>query len=160
MFAFVADARFRLKPPMPSNYFGNCLSGRAIFVERSELLGENGMVVASEAISEGIKGLEEGALNGVENWCSMMATATVDGDDFGGNYKPISVAGSPRFEVYSADFGWGRPIKVELVSAESSETIALSESRDGDGGMEIGVVKNKDEIENFVALFSKGLECL
>ncbi|XP_022955408.1 phenolic glucoside malonyltransferase 1-like isoform X2 [Cucurbita moschata] len=153
-FGFPADARSRLKPPLPSNYFGNCVSVRGVFIERTELLGEKGIVVGSKAISEAVKSLEEGALDRAERWCKFMIASI--GNDSG--EKMITVGGSPKFEVYSADFGWGKPRKVELVSSESPTTVSLTDSGDGDGGIEIGVVKERDELEGFAALFVKGLE--
>ncbi|XP_022151598.1 phenolic glucoside malonyltransferase 1-like [Momordica charantia] len=157
VFAFAADARSRLKPPVPLNYFGNCLVAGFVLLERSELLGENGIVVASEAISEAIRNLGETALKGAETWCSSMAAMT---SDYSQPKGIISISGSPRFEVYSADFGWGKPRKVEIASAESSSVFSLSDTPNGDGGIEIGVVRERNEMENFVALFGKGFECL
>ncbi|XP_022151599.1 phenolic glucoside malonyltransferase 1-like [Momordica charantia] len=157
VFGFAADARTRLKPPVPSNYFGNCLVACFVFMERSEILGENGMVVASEAISEAIRNLGETALKGAENWCSLMAEIISDNSQSAGF---ISIAGSPRFGDYSANFGWGKPRKVEIASAESSLEFSFTDTPNGDGGIEIGVVRERDEMETFVTLFAQGFECL
>ncbi|KAM5552208.1 hypothetical protein ABKV19_026865 [Rosa sericea] len=54
--AFTVDCRSRLDPPVPENYFGNCMMGVMGFAEAKELLGEDGLVVAVTAISETIKG--------------------------------------------------------------------------------------------------------
>lgn len=53
---------------------------------------------------------KEGVLRGVENRISKMC-----GIQSGERLKRVvGVAGSHRYEVYNADFGWGRPMKVEL----------------------------------------------
>ncbi|KAI8534131.1 hypothetical protein RHMOL_Rhmol10G0064800 [Rhododendron molle] len=70
----------------------------------------------------------------------------------------FSLAASPRFEFYDADFGWGRPTKVELVSIEKSGAFSLSDPRDGDGRIEIGVALKKHETEAFASLFASGPE--
>ncbi|XP_022151611.1 phenolic glucoside malonyltransferase 1-like [Momordica charantia] len=158
LFSFGADARSRLKPPVPSNYFGNCLVAAFVSMERSELLGENGIVVASEAISEEIRNLGERGLKGAENLCSSMAAMI--SSDYSQETGIISIAGSPRFEVYSANFGWGKPRKVEMVSPESTSVFLFTDSGNSDGGMEIGVVRERNEMETFVALFAEGFECL
>ncbi|XP_038893596.1 phenolic glucoside malonyltransferase 1-like [Benincasa hispida] len=155
-FGFAADARTRLKPQVPLNYFGNCLVGGFVCLERNELLGENGIILACNEISKAIQNLEEGALKGAENWGSLMSQMTNDYS----KAQAISLAGSPRFGVYNADFGWGKPKKVEIVSAESPFVFSLTDSRNGDVGMEIGVVKERDEMEAFVALFNEGFESL
>ncbi|GMN36566.1 hypothetical protein TIFTF001_042463 [Ficus carica] len=68
------------------------------------------------------------------------------------------VAGSPRFGVYEVDFGWGKPEKVEIVSVERTGAMALVESRDGSGGIEIGLVLKKHKMDVFSSLFHAGLE--
>jgi hypothetical protein len=72
----------------------------------------------------------------------------------------VGIAGSPRFELYNTDFGWGRPRKVEMISIDRTGAICLSDSRDGGGGIEIGLVLKKQEMEVFASLFSRGLEAL
>ncbi|EEF34759.1 anthocyanin 5-aromatic acyltransferase, putative [Ricinus communis] len=75
--------------------------------------------------------------------------------------EAIGVAGSPRFQVYAIDFGWGRPKKVEVTSIDrSSGTISMAESRDGTGGVEIGIALKKHEMEIFDSLFSNGIRDL
>ncbi|XP_023519362.1 malonyl-CoA:anthocyanidin 5-O-glucoside-6''-O-malonyltransferase-like [Cucurbita pepo subsp. pepo] len=156
LFVFGADARSRLKPPVPLNYFGNCLVGSFLSIERIELLGENGIALACEQISKAIKNLEEGAFKGEENLGAIMSEST---NDYSKSHA-ISLSGSPRFGVYNVDFGWGKPMKVEIVSAESPLVFSLSDSKNSDVGMEIGVVKERDQMEAFAALFNEGFEAL
>ncbi|XP_022970587.1 phenolic glucoside malonyltransferase 1-like [Cucurbita maxima] len=156
-FVFSGDVRSRLKPPVPLNYFGNCVVGSFLSFERIELLGENGIALACEQISKATKNLGGGgALKGAENLGTIMSEVTNDYS----KVQTISLAGSPRFGVYSADFGWGKPMKVEIVSAESPLVFSLTDSRNSDVGMEIGVVKERDQMETFAALFNEGFEAL
>ncbi|XP_038893856.1 phenolic glucoside malonyltransferase 1-like [Benincasa hispida] len=152
-FGFGADARSRLKPSLPSNYFGNCLSGRACAIERKDLLSEKGILLAIQAISEAVKSLGEETLDGIEHFCPFLIASFNDDSP----EKVLSISGSPKFEVYSADFGWGKPKKMEWVSVESSTEISLTDRGNGDGGIEIGLVKEKHEMERLVDLFVKGL---
>ncbi|RXH89630.1 hypothetical protein DVH24_031987 [Malus domestica] len=55
--SFSVDCRSRLTPPLPANYFGNCVTGCLAPAERKGLLGEDSWVVAVNAITETIKGL-------------------------------------------------------------------------------------------------------
>ena len=68
----------------------------------------------------------------------------------------IGVAGSPRFEAYSNDFGWGRPKKVEMASIDRTGAFCLSDSKNGDG-VEVSFVSNKRAMETFAYLFANGL---
>ncbi|KAI9086088.1 hypothetical protein K1719_031921 [Acacia pycnantha] len=123
LFILSVDYRSRLDPQIPSAYFGNCIGAIEAVVETKNLLGDDGFIVALEAMSESLKSLE----------------------------------GSPRFEVYNSDFGWGRPKKVEIVSIDNTGAFSLSDSRNGNGGIEIGLVLSKPKMEAFSALFVKGL---
>ncbi|XP_023520039.1 phenolic glucoside malonyltransferase 1-like [Cucurbita pepo subsp. pepo] len=154
-FVFSADVRSRLRPAVPLNYFGNCVVGSFLSFERIELLGENGIALACEQISKATKNLG-GALKGEEKLGRLMSEATNDYSKI----QAISLAGSPRFGVYNADFGWGKPMKVEIVSAESPLVFSLSDSKNSDVGMEIGVVKERDQMETFAALFNEGFDAL
>ncbi|KAK9108591.1 hypothetical protein Syun_024602 [Stephania yunnanensis] len=62
-------------------------------------------------------------------------------------------------KVYETDFGWGRPKKVEVVSVEESGATWLSKSRDGEngGGVEVGVILSKVEMDAFGSLFADTL---
>ncbi|XP_062009780.1 phenolic glucoside malonyltransferase 1-like [Rosa rugosa] len=149
---FPVDCRSRLDPPIPATYFGNCIAGRLAIAETKGLLGEDGLVVAVSAIIEAIKGLDDGVLNGAENWVSRLCTVLSD--------RVASIAGSHRFGVYETDFGWGIPKKVDLVSIDRTGAISLSDTNDSDGGLDVGLVLQKHHTEVFASLFAKGLENL
>ena len=75
-------------------------------------------------------------------------------------HRIAGIAGSPRFELYNTDFGWGKPTKVEMISMDKTGAIRVSESRDDARGIEIGLVLKKHEMEVFASVFAKGLEVL
>jgi len=145
------DCRNRLEPPTPATYFGNCIGARLAIVKTNELLGEDGLIVAVEVLSEALETLKYGVLNGAENWSSWLLEGLAIAD-----VKTIGVAGSPKFEVYGTDFGCGKPKKVEMVSIDRTGAFCLSDSRNGDG-VEIGFVSNKKAMEAFASLFVKGI---
>nr|WOJ45858.1 malonyltransferase 3 [Fragaria x ananassa] len=149
---FPVDCRSRLDPPIPATYFGNCIAGRLAIAETKGLLGEDGLVVAVNAIIEAIKSLDYGVLNGAENWVSRLCTVLSD--------RVASVAGSHRFGVYETDFGWGIPKKVDLVSIDRTGAISLSDTNNGDRGLDVGLVLQKHYIDVFASQFAKGLENL
>ncbi|TKY65081.1 Phenolic glucoside malonyltransferase 2 [Spatholobus suberectus] len=151
MLAFSVDCRGRLEPPLPATYFGNCVGGRLATAETRELLGEDGLTVAVEALSDALETLKDGALSGAENWSTWLL------EGFNDDVRVIGVAGSPRFEVYSNDFGWGRPKKVEMVSIDRTAAFCFSDSRNDDR-VEICFVSKKEAMEAFASLFVNGLE--
>ena len=74
--------------------------------------------------------------------------------------RVTAIAGSHRLGVYDTDFGWGTPIKVELVSIDRTGAISLSDTDNGDGGVDVGLVLQKHYIKVFASHFAKSLESL
>ncbi|XP_048434625.1 phenolic glucoside malonyltransferase 1-like [Pyrus x bretschneideri] len=155
LFIFSVDCRSRFDPPLPANYFGNCLTGRKAVAETNRLLGEDGLIVAVSAISEAIKSLDEGVLKGAENRVSGLYSGVRSKDR-----TKFSVAGSHQFKIYGTDFGWGRPRKTDVVSIDRTGAISLADSKNCGGGVEIGLVLKKHHMDVFASLFAKGLESL
>ncbi|KAG6497583.1 phenolic glucoside malonyltransferase 2-like [Zingiber officinale] len=148
---FPGNCRERIKPPLPAEYFGNCTTGNIAHAKAIDLAGEDGVVTAARIIGEAIEQFKEDPLK--------------DADKFPEKYqaipgKPLRVAGSPVFKVYDVDFGWGRPVKVDVPSISKAGVISVSESRDESGGVEIGLVMPKTEMDEFEAHFSNGLKRL
>lgn len=149
-FVPVADCRERFEFPIPARYFGNCLAFLFISARRSELMGKDGVVFAAKAIGRKICELEKGALVGAENWMSNLNHVVKTG-------RVLAVAGSPKFGVYETDFGWGRPKKFELVHIGAYGSFSLSESRDEEGAIEIGLVIGRDKLNLFNVVFQQCL---
>ncbi|KAF2313671.1 hypothetical protein GH714_012660 [Hevea brasiliensis] len=155
MIGFTADCRARLEPPLPANYFGNCVGAYTDVTEAEVLMEENGLAFVAQSFSKLIKGLGKGPYKGAKD--SLERFLEMDP----GTMEIFGVAGSPRFQVYESDFGWGRPKKVEITSIDRTNgSISMAESKDGSGGVEIGIVLKKNEMEIFDSLFINGLKDL
>ncbi|XP_045814020.1 phenolic glucoside malonyltransferase 1-like [Trifolium pratense] len=152
IFIFSVDCRARLDPPISSMYIGNCVAGQIVELEPKKFIGQEGFLSALEGMNKGLNKVKnDGVLNDAENWLDNM---------FNGNksIKIYSIAGSPRFEVYGIDFGFGKPKKVDLTSTDKTGAFSISESRNNDGGVEIGLALNEQEMEAFSTFFVQGLE--
>ncbi|KAL9293220.1 Malonyl-CoA:anthocyanidin 5-O-glucoside-6''-O-malonyltransferase [Arabidopsis thaliana] len=150
---FASDFRSRLNPPLPPTFFGNCIVGSGDFDVKAEpILQEGkGFISAVETLSGWVNGLcpeniEKNMLLPFEAFKRMEP-----------GRQMISVAGSTRLGIYGSDFGWGKPVKVEIVTIDKDASVSLSESGDGSGGVEVGVCLKKDDVERFGSLFSIGL---
>ncbi|KAF7813174.1 phenolic glucoside malonyltransferase 1-like [Senna tora] len=154
LFTFGADLRSRLDPPVPPTYFGNCVGGAMFVFETKRLMEGDGFVCGVEGISEGLKRMEEEEDLISEAERLFLETGKMMRDK---NVRSFTLAGSPRFDVYGNDFGWGRPKKVEVASIDETGSISLAESRNKNGGIEIGLVLNQTVMEAFASLFLKRL---
>ena len=153
VFIFAMDCRSRLDPSISTMYIGNCIAGQKIVFETKNLIGKNGFVNALEGINKALNGVKDvGVLNGAENWVSNMYSG-IEG-------KIYSIAGSPRFEFYSSDFGFGKPKKVDMTSTDKTGSFSLGESWNNNGGIEIGLALSKEVMEAFSTLFVQGLESI
>ncbi|GLU01814.1 hypothetical protein SLE2022_190980 [Rubroshorea leprosula] len=154
LLGFTADYRSRLDPPVPENYFGNCVGPRWQAVRARDFMDKNGLAFAVKKLSDEIKDMEKSqVLAGAENKLSSILELAKES---AGSLQCISVAGSARFKVYESDFGWGKPKKVEIASIDRTGAISLAESADGGGGVEIGLALMKREMEIFASLFIHG----
>ncbi|PRQ58373.1 putative transferase [Rosa chinensis] len=155
-FNYSADSRNRLEYPLPSSYFGNCLSIRSTQVKKSVLVKENGLIMAVDAIGKNVKDLESGVLRGAKEWTSDW--------DEGTNSPPMHLtllAGSPRLDFYNdIDFGWGRPKKSEVINVDFDfpKFIYLSNSREEEGGFEIVLALEKAKMKSFTSIFEQALK--
>lgn len=150
-FGFIAGGLTRVGYPVPVTYFGNCIGfGRAMAV-RGELIGEDGILVAATAIRGTIKMLDKAMFSQADKWVAEWQTLI-------GSDIHIIVSGSPKLDLYEKDFGWGRPKKIEEIEIDTTKAISLSESRNVKGGMEIGMVLPKPQMEAFAIIFKEGLK--
>ncbi|CAN0916584.1 Malonyl-CoA:anthocyanidin 5-O-glucoside-6''-O-malonyltransferase [Linum grandiflorum] len=155
MFGFVADCRSRMEPPLPANYFGNCvLSYPTPAMKIGDLVHDGGTARVARTIIEMIKKLDDNALEGAKGKLGriIQVVSTIKEGLVG-----VGVAGSPRLGVYDVDFGFGRPVKVEVTSIDRTSAISMAESGDGSGGVEIGVVLLRHEMDKFASSFFDGL---
>ncbi|XP_074559089.1 malonyl-coenzyme A:anthocyanin 3-O-glucoside-6''-O-malonyltransferase-like [Curcuma longa] len=149
---FAGNLRARLKPPIPAPYFGNCLSAALTETKAGELTKENAVVAAARLIGEAIEAFKEKPFKDVEKWPELSKIL--------GETDMLGVAGSPTFKVYDVDFGWGRPKKVEITSIAKTGAMAVAESREEEGGVEIGLMKPKAEMAMFEKHFNDGLKTI
>lgn len=147
-FCFVGDCRNREEFAIPGTYFGNCLAICFVAVKMSELVSEEGILSAAKAIGQRVRDFENGALRGAENWMNDWKEKSEG---------VVTVAGSPKLGVYETDFGWGRPRKSEVAQIDASSCIYIGDSRDEEGGVEIGVALTKSEMEAFGSFYEEAL---
>ncbi|RID65758.1 hypothetical protein BRARA_D00936 [Brassica rapa] len=152
-YGFAVDCRSLLDPPVPSNYFGNCVSASLGMPLTAEtFMGEEGFLSAARMVSDSVEGLDETVAFKLPEIMGAFMSSLPPGAQL------LSVAGSTRFGVYGLDFGWGKPQRVVIVSIDQGEAISMAEGRDGNGGVEIGFSLKKHEMESLIDLLHQGLK--
>nr|GMD30055.1 malonyl-coenzyme A:anthocyanin 3-O-glucoside-6''-O-malonyltransferase-like [Ipomoea batatas] len=153
-FFCAADYRARLDPPVPRNYFGNCILGFVGKAKRKNLVGEEGFEEAAVVIGESI-----------HSQLDTNKDDDIDDDKWGelsriNPDRSFSVASSPRFDYYQLDFGWGKPKKFEVPSIDVTGAMSLSTAKDYEGGLEVGLSLPISQINTFTRVFTQGLRAI
>ncbi|KAL0282994.1 UNVERIFIED_CONTAM: Anthocyanidin 3-O-glucoside 6''-O-acyltransferase [Sesamum angustifolium] len=88
-FLFAVDSRARSDPPVPGNYFGNCLSYGMVRIRHQDLVGNEGFFLAAESIADVIKKQVSGSarvdLYSTDfGWGKVrkLETLTIDGEKY------------------------------------------------------------------------------
>lgn len=150
-FHCVADYRARLDPPIPETFFGNCLGVCYTTAKRIKLLGDDGFsnaaMLIGEAIGKMLGNKEEMHLGGemyIKGAVPMPPTM-------------LGVTGSPKFNIYNVDFGFGKAKKVEFSSTDFSRSMSLTVSKESEDDLEIGLSLPRTQMEAFAAIFKSSM---
>ncbi|KAH0705125.1 hypothetical protein KY290_009820 [Solanum tuberosum] len=114
----VIGTRTRLNPPLPEEYWGNAAIFKPIKVKAGELL-ENRLGYAALLINKVVASQNyEEVIDSYKRW--VEKPVIVDKKSlFVANR--LSISSSPKFSVYSCDFGWGKPVGVRSGMANKGD---------------------------------------
>ncbi|KAI7728467.1 hypothetical protein M8C21_030019 [Ambrosia artemisiifolia] len=141
--------RRRLSPPLPDNYFGNCIQTLRETTTAGELLdhsiGWTAWKLHEAVVNHGDKEIREY----MDSWVKSPFVYKM-GVFFDGN--SIQMGSSPRFDMYGNEFGLGKGLAVLSGYANKFDgKVTLYPGRDGGGSMDLEVCMLP---ENMVALES------
>lgn len=150
--ALPGDCRARLDPPLPDNYFGNCIAFILAESSRGKLRGKEGIAEAVVAIDKAIKETFNK---------SKEAAGVVDVSGYQefrklNRRRVLMVAGSIGFDLDGHDFGWGTAKKSEFIHVHTKETFSLSKPTSFEG-VQIGLSMSRVEMDAFAAVFQRGI---
>lgn len=114
-------------------------------------MGENGFVEAVNAIESRVRERKSDPLTGAEKIMSDVRNLSKS------EQPALTIAGSPRLGAYETDFGWGKPRKSEVVHIEFFGCISLSDSRQSEVAIEIGVALRRTRMSSFADNLEKQL---
>ncbi|KDP38697.1 hypothetical protein JCGZ_04050 [Jatropha curcas] len=143
------DGRSRLKPPLPSGYFGN-----AVF--RASLTALSGEII-SETLKETVERIRK-AINRMDDEFLRSTMDYIDGlDDISAiqNRCPnLGITSWMRIPFYSLDFGMGKPLCFRPVNpVEGKGYILPTPSNEIDGSWALIITLEINHMESFNKLF-------
>ncbi|KAG6501550.1 hypothetical protein ZIOFF_041431 [Zingiber officinale] len=150
--AFPGNCRERIQPPLPAEYFSNYIGGNFVHAKAVDLAGEDGVAAAARLIGEAIEQFKEDPLKDAAKWMDRYQAIALQ--------RPLSVAGSPGFKIYDVDFGWGRPVKVDMPSISWGGPFRCRRAEMRSAEWKSVWWCPKTEMDEFEAHFSNGLKLL
>ncbi|KAL1535722.1 phenolic glucoside malonyltransferase 1-like [Salvia divinorum] len=148
-FGSPVNCRQRLNPPLPDNYFGNCLIQFIAVSSHGKLKGNDGFITAAELVATALKialkstTVSEFFENRAEIFSEMKGK------------RVIRVVGSSKLDQCDADYGWGRAVKYECIHTDFYEAVHVC--KDIHGGIELGLSMPKPNMDIFAEVFTKCL---
>ncbi|CAI0408132.1 unnamed protein product [Linum tenue] len=109
-FGIQVGFRGRFEPnKFPAHYFGNAIGGRTVTMKVKDLVAEGSLGrVAAEVNRVVAETTDEKLREAVEDW--------IESPDMRGlgefTEGALMLSGSPRFDAYGTDFGWGKAVAV------------------------------------------------
>ncbi|KAB2613793.1 phenolic glucoside malonyltransferase 2-like [Pyrus ussuriensis x Pyrus communis] len=142
--SFSVNCRSRLPSFIPANYFGNCVMGCLALAERKGLLGEDGLVVAVNAITETIK-VDDGIwMNGAGKFFNSLYPSDEQTSSSAGHQRLFTNAGSHRFDT-----------STEVVRINRIGTVTFADGNNGGGAVNVGLVLKKLQMEALLPFLLK-----
>ncbi|KAG6395195.1 hypothetical protein SASPL_145836 [Salvia splendens] len=143
------NCRQRLDPPLPENYFGNCLIHMIAVSSHGILKGDEGFAAAAEAVAAAVKSVQKrtSVLEYFERRSEIISELK--------GKRLVRVAGSSKLDEYGADYGWGRAVKYECIHTDFHGAVNICKARQG--GIELGFSMSKAKMDSFVDVFNKYL---
>ncbi|KAJ8750666.1 hypothetical protein K2173_015847 [Erythroxylum novogranatense] len=146
------DGRSRLRPPLPSGYFGNVIFTTTV----TSLSGD----IKTETLVQTIKRLRE-SLKRMDNEYLRSALDHLQVQpDLGALVRGPTTFKSPNLNVNSwislpthdADFGWGRPLHMGPASVLYEGTVYILKTPAKDGGLSVIIRLEDDILQRFETL--------
>nr|XP_018906383.1 PREDICTED: BAHD acyltransferase DCR-like [Bemisia tabaci] len=136
LFRFEVNCRHRLNPRLDPYYFGNVILGAAVSASADELLTRDlgwGAGLIHETVATWDDSTVRREIAAWEREPRMSLYGIAEG-------PTISIGSSPRFPIYEADFGWGRPLAVRSGRNNKFDgKVMVNPAREGDGGVVLEV---------------------
>jgi shikimate O-hydroxycinnamoyltransferase len=149
-----ADARSRVRPPLPAGYLGNAIFRASTVAKAGDVVSEPLDGVAGR-VSDATARLDDEYVRSLVD-CLEQVVSDAAGLRKGEWVMPetdlwvISWQGLP---IYDADFGWGRPAFMGRACLQFSGLVYLVPGPDGDGRLDVVMAMEPKSLDRFKELF-------
>ncbi|KAG6488602.1 uncharacterized acetyltransferase At3g50280-like [Zingiber officinale] len=128
--------RERLRPPLSPEYFGNSIHAQMATATAGELLARD-LGWAARLVHQAIAAHTDGSIRkAAAGWLAKPVVYKVSMFD----RFSVMMGGSPRFDVYGCDFGWGRAVAARSGTAHKFDgKVTFYAGPEGGGSMDLEI---------------------
>ncbi|KAJ3678690.1 hypothetical protein LUZ60_002493 [Juncus effusus] len=144
---FVTDCRHTLNLSVTSAYIGNCIYGTRAELTGSILASTDGLVQATVATARAIKKAKSEPLKGIQTLKEYKSLP---------EGLKVFVSGTLRF--YDADFGWGKPERMEFMATNNHDVQVFILAGKEKRTIQVSLGLPKSEMDVFTDIFVNDLD--
>ncbi|KAG6491685.1 hypothetical protein ZIOFF_046621 [Zingiber officinale] len=128
--------RERLRPPLSPEYFGNSIHAQMATATAGELLARD-LGWAARLVHQAIAAHTDGSIRkAAAGWLAKPVVYKVSMFD----RFSVMMGGSPRFDMYGCDFGWGRAVAARSGTAHKFDgKVTFYAGPEGGGSMDLEI---------------------
>ncbi|KAG1326545.1 putrescine hydroxycinnamoyltransferase 1 [Cocos nucifera] len=155
-----ADARARVKPPLPQGYLGNAIFRTSGVATVGEVLS-NSLEFSADKVHGAIVRLNDEFIRSLVDYLEQLED--VRGLHKGAWVMPgtdlwvISWLGLP---IYEADFGWGKPVFMGRACLQFSGLVYIMNNPGDDGSLSLAVALEPENMPRLKKIFYEELEAV
>ncbi|XP_065042107.1 putrescine hydroxycinnamoyltransferase 1-like [Musa acuminata AAA Group] len=155
-----ADARTRVKPPLPAGFVGNGIFRTSAVAKAGEILS-NSLEFGADKINDATVRLNDDYIRSLIDYLELQRDVrglqkglwVIPGTDL----WVISWLGLP---IYEADFGWGKPAIMVRATLQFSGLVYIMHDSGVEGGLSLAVAMEPENMPLFKQVFYEELEAL
>ncbi|TVU12292.1 hypothetical protein EJB05_45928, partial [Eragrostis curvula] len=157
-----AEARSRVRPPLPDGYLGNTIV-RASAVDKVDAIISGSLSITTSRISKAIAMLKDEFIRSLVDYAELATSDPEAAADL--RIQEWTVIPETDLWVVSwlgvtfsdVDFGWGRPSFIRPATIQGG-AVFLIPSPDCHGGIDVAVAMEPERLARFKELFYEGLQ--
>ncbi|CAL9196135.1 unnamed protein product, partial [Musa hybrid cultivar] len=137
-----ADARTRLKPPLPPGYFGNAILRTSVAAATGKILSSP-LQSTAEKIHDAVVCVDDEYVRSVIDFLESWQESQND----------LGAISWLHLPAYEADFGWGKPVFIQRAVVNQRGMLYLMRRPEGDGGITLTITMEPENLPRFLKMF-------
>nr|XP_010911018.2 putrescine hydroxycinnamoyltransferase 1-like [Elaeis guineensis] len=156
----IADARLRMKPPLPQGYLGNAVFCTSAVATVGEVLS-NPLEFSADKVHGATVRLNDEFIRSLVDYLEQLGDAR--GLEMGARVmlgSDLWVTSWLGLPIYEADFGWGKPVFMGRACLKFSGMLYVMNNPGDDGGLSLAVALEPENMPRLKKILYEDLEAV